>query len=130
MNAKEELVMIPGFNRIVETRILTAQKNGEFDDLEGSGKPLKLDDGCVPEELRLAYKVLKNADFVPPEIELKKEIKQTEDLLAGMQDTAEKYRTLKKLNFLIMKLNTLRNTSVVFEMPQQYEEKLVGRFES
>jgi hypothetical protein len=61
---------------------------------------------------------------------LKKEIKQTEDLLAGMQDTAEKYRTLKKLNFLIMKLNTLRNTSVVFEMPQQYEEKLVGRFES
>ena len=123
--------MIPGFNKIVETRILTAQKNGEFDDLEGSGKPLKLDDGCcVPEELRLAYKVLKNADFVPPEIELKKEIKQTEDLLAGMQDTAEKYRTLKKLNFLIMKLNTLRNTSVVFEMPQQYEEKLVGRFES
>ena len=123
--------MIPGFNKIVETRILTAQKNGEFDDLEGSGKPLKLDDGCcVPEELRLAYKVLKNADFVPPEIELKKEIKQIEDLLAGMQDTAEKYRTLKKLNFLIMKLNTLRNTSVEFEMPQQYEEKLVGRFES
>ena len=76
--------MIPGFNKIVETRILTAQKNGEFDDLEGSGKPLKLDDGCcVPEELRLAYKVLKNADFVPPEIELKKEIKQTEDLSMG-----------------------------------------------
>lgn len=123
--------MIPGFNKIVETRILTAQKNGEFDDLEGSGKPLKLDDGCcVPEELRLAYKVLKNADFVPPEIELKKEIKQIEDLLAGMQDTAEKYRTLKKLNFLIMKLNTLRNASVEFEMPQQYEEKLVNRFGS
>ena len=119
MNAKEELVMIPGFNKIVETRILNAQKKGEFDNLEGSGKPLKLDDGgCVSEELRLAYKILKNADFVPPEIELKKEIKQTEDLLAGMQDTAEKYRTLKKLNFLIMKLNALRNTSVVLEMPQ------------
>jgi len=131
MNEKEELIMIPGFNKIVETRILNAQKNGEFDNLEGAGKPLKLDGGgCVSEELRLAYKILKNADFVPPEIELKKEIKQTEDLLAGMQDTAEKYRTLKKLNFLIMKLNTLRNTSVVFEMPQQYEEKLVSRFES
>lgn len=131
MNAKEELVMIPGFTKIVETRILNAHKNGEFDNLEGSGKPLKLDDGrCVSEELRLAYKILKNADFLPPEIELKKEIKQTEDLLAGMQDTAEKYRTLKKLNFLIMKLNTLRNTSVMLEMPQQYEEKLVSRFES
>jgi len=131
MNKKEELVMIPGFTKIVERRILNAQKKGEFDNLEGSGKPLKLDDGgCVSEELRLAYKILKNADFVPPEIELKKEIKQTEDLLAGMLDTAEKYRTLKKLNFLIMKLNTLRNTSVVLEMPQQYEEKLVNRFGS
>ena len=119
------------FHKIVERRILNAQKKGEFDNLEGSGKPLKLDGGgYVSEELRLAYKILKNADFLPPEIELKKEIKQTEDLLAGMQDTAEKYRTLKKLNFLIMKLNTLRNTSVVFEMPQQYEEKLVSRFES
>ncbi len=131
MNAKEELVMIPGFTKIVERRILKAQIEGEFDNLEGSGKPLNLDDGrCVSEELRLAYKILKNADFVPPEIELKKEIKQTEDLLAGMQDTAEKYRTLKKLNFLVMKLNMLRNASVVFEMPQQYEEKLVGRFGS
>ena len=123
--------MIPGFTKIVERRILKAQKKGEFDNLEGSGKPLKLDDGgCVSEELRLAYKILKNADFVPPEIELKKEIKLTEDLLAGMHDTAEKYRALKKLNFLIMRLNTLRNTSVVLEMPQQYEEKLVNRFGS
>ncbi len=129
MNGKEELAMIPGFNKIVEARILKAQQKGEFDNLEGSGKPLKLDGGgCVAEELRLAYKILKNADFVPPEIELKKEIKQTEDLLTGMQDTAEKYRTLKKLNFLIMKLKALRNTSVVLEMPQQYEEKLVNRF--
>ncbi len=131
MNAKQELVMFPGFNKIVESRILDAQKKGEFDNLEGSGKPLKLDNGCcVSAELRLAYKILKNANFVPPEIELKKEIKRTEDLLVGMQDTAEKYRTLKKLNFLILKFNTLRNGSVVLEMPQQYEEKLVNRFRS
>jgi len=123
--------MIPGFNKIVEERIAKAQKNGEFDNLDGTGKPLKLrDDRCVSEDLRLAYKILKNADFVPPEIELKKEIKQTEDLLAGMPDTAEKYRTLKKLNFLIMKLNSLRNTSITFEMPQQYTDKLANRFGS
>jgi hypothetical protein len=123
--------MIPGFNKIVEERIVRAQKSGEFDNLEGSGKPLKFhDDRCVSEDLRLAYKILKNADFVPPEIELKKEIKQTEDLLAGMQDTAEKYRVLKKLNFLILKLNSLRNTSITFEMPQQYTDKLVNRFGS
>ena len=49
--------MIPGFTKIVERRILNAQKKGEFDNLEGSGKPLKLDGGgCVSEELRLAMK--------------------------------------------------------------------------
>lgn len=122
--------MIQGFERIVEERILKAQKKGEFENLVGSGKPLKFNDNwCIPEELRLAYKILKNADCLPPEIELKKEIKQTEDLLAGMQETSEKYRILKKLNFLIMKLNTIRDTSIMFEMPQHYMEKLVGHIE-
>ena len=118
--------MIQGFEKIVEERILTAQQKGEFENLDGFGKPLALhDDFHVPEELRLAFKILKNADCLPPEIELKKEIRQTEDLLAGMQDTSEKYRLLKKINFLIMKLNTIRGSSVMFEMPQHYMEKLV-----
>jgi hypothetical protein len=121
--------MIPGFDKIVEERILAAQKKGEFDQLEGSGKPLLLqDDRHIPEELRLAYKILKNADCTPPEIELKKQIRQTEDLLAGMQETAEKYRTMKKLNFLIMKLNSMRDTSIQFEEDQHYSAKLVERF--
>lgn len=123
--------MLSGFEKIVEERIRKAQKKGEFDNLPGSGKPLVFDDDrFVSEELRLAYKILKNADLVPPEIGLKKEIKQTEELLAGMQDTSEKYRILNKLNFLIMKLNSMRNTSIKLEMPQQYTEKLVERFGS
>ena len=122
--------MIQGFEKIVEERILKAQKKGDFENLIGSGKPLKLNENYyIPEELRLAYKILKNADCLPPEIELKKEIKQTEDLLAGMQETSEKYRILKKLNFLIMKLNTMRDTSIMNEMPQHYMEKLVGHIE-
>ena len=123
--------MRPGFNKIVEERIRKAQKKGEFENLQGSGKPLDfLDDQAVAEELRLAYKILKNADCLPPEIELKKEIQQTEELLSGMWETAEKYRTMKKLNFLIMKLNTLRNTSIEFEAPQKYSDKMVEKLES
>lgn len=122
--------MIQGFEKIVEERILTAQKKGDFENLDGSGRPLTLtDDYHVPEELRLAFKILKNADCLPPEIELKKEIRQTEDLLIGMQDTSEKYRLLKKINFLIMKLNTIRGSSVMLEMPQYYMEKLVDCLE-
>jgi hypothetical protein len=123
--------MIPGFNKIVEERIRKAQKKGEFKNLKGSGKPLDLlDDQAVAEELRLAYKILKNADCLPPEIELKKEIQQTEELLRGMGDTAAKYRTMKKLNYLIMKLNTLRNTSIEFEAPQKYSDKMIKKLES
>jgi len=123
--------MFPGFDKIVEERIKDAQKKGDFENLPGSGKPLDLDEGsCVAEDLRLAYKILKNADFAPPEIEIKNEIKKTEDLLAGMKDEKEKYRTLKKLNFLIMKLNTMRNASINFDCPQQYVEKVVGRMET
>ena len=129
-NTKED-VMIPGFNKIVEERIRKAQKKGEFENLEGSGEPLDfLEDQMVAEELRLAYKILKNADCLPPEIELKKEIQQTEELLSGMGETAAKYRTLKKLNFLIMKLNTLRNTSIEFEAPQKYSDKMIEKLES
>ncbi len=123
--------MIPGFTKIVEERIRKAQKKGAFDKLKGSGKPLDLlNDQAVAEELRLAHKILKNADCLPPEIELKKEIQQTEELLGAMGDTAEKYRAIKKLNFLIMKLNTLRSAAIEFEEPQKYSDKLVEKFEA
>ena len=123
--------MFPGFDRIIEERIRRAQQKGKFEDLEGTGKPLIFEkDGHVAGELRLVYKILKNADCLPPEIELKNEIKCTEDLLSGMEDTAEKYRTLKKLNFLIMKLNSLGNMPIDLEMPQKYSGKLVERLEA
>lgn len=120
--------MFTGFEKIVEARIKTAQKKGVFENLEGSGKPLAIeDDRQVAEDLRLAYKILKNADFLPPQVEIRKKIEQTEQLLAGMKDTAEKYQTLKKLNLLIMKLNLLHRSAIDLDMPQQYEDKLVNR---
>jgi len=123
--------MFLGFDRIIEERIRRAQQKGEFENLEGTGKPLIFEkDGHVAGELRLAYKILKNADCLPPEIELKNEIKCTEDLLSGMEDTAEKYRTLKKLNFLILKLNSIGNMPIDLEMPQKYSGKLVERLEA
>jgi hypothetical protein len=123
--------MFSGFTKIVEERIRRAQRNGEFENLAGSGKPLALaEDRHIAEDLRLSYKILKNADCLPPEVELKKEIEHTEELLQGMEETAEKYRILKKLNFLIMKLNSTRNMSIEFEVPQRYSARLVDRFES
>jgi hypothetical protein len=62
--------MINALKDVVESRILEAHENGEFDNLPGKGQPLQLDDDrLVPEELRAAYQVLKNAGFVPPELD-------------------------------------------------------------
>ena len=122
--------MFPGFEKIIESRIKKAQEEGAFEDLPGSGQPLCLDDDRhIPEELRLAHKVLKNADCLPPQIQLRKEIRATEDLLAGMTDTAQKYRTIKKLNFLILRLNAMRDTDATFDIPQRYYGELVGRLD-
>ncbi|MFH2100241.1 MAG: DnaJ family domain-containing protein [Pseudomonadota bacterium] len=117
------------FDRIVEQRILEGQRKGAFDRLEGAGQPLQLESGVlVPEELRLAYKILKNADCLPPEVELKKEILQVEDLLASLGETREKYQAMKKLNHLVLKLNLLRNSPVSMDFPEHYERRLVERF--
>jgi hypothetical protein len=117
------------FQKIAERRILEAIKEGAFDDLPGAGQPLNLEeDSHVPEDLRVAYKILKNAGYLPQEVALRKEIEQTEDLLARMEDTRAKYRQLKKLNFLIMKLNMTRKAATGLEKNQRYEKKLVDRF--
>jgi len=120
--------ILPGYEKIVEQRIKEAMEKGEFDDLPGKGKPLPLeDDSHVPEDLRLAYKLLKNADCLPPELLEKKEILQMEDMLATIPDEKEKYKLLKKINFKIMKLNMLGRKSPLLEEKQIYYKKLIDK---
>lgn len=117
------------FQRIAEQRIRQAIEDGEFDNLPGKGQPLRLeDDSHIPEDIRIPYKILKNANCLPPELELKKEILKLEDMLANMPDEKEKYLQMKRLNFMVMSLNMLRKVPVDLEEKQQYYEKLVRRF--
>jgi len=118
-----------GFQRIIEKRIQEALDRGDFDDLPGRGKPMQIeDDSGVPEDLRLAYKVLKNADCLPPELQLKKEIRQMEDLLESIPDEKEKYRQIKKINYKIMRLNIMGKKSPLLEEREIYYKKLVEKF--
>lgn len=60
---------------VLEEQIRRAIEEGKFSNLKGAGKPLNLDDYfATPEDIRAGYTLLKNNDFVPPEIELLKEI--------------------------------------------------------
>jgi len=120
--------MLTGFEKIVEERIQSAQKEGAFNDLPGSGKPLSLpNDGHISSDLRLAHKILKNADCLPPEIEIKKEIHQTEALLANMPESKNRYRILKKINYLVTKFNTMRSGPIQLDLPQLYLDRIADR---
>jgi hypothetical protein len=115
-------------DQIVEARIAEAMERGEFDNLSGVGKPLQLDDDShIPQELRVAYRLLKNAGCVPPEVELRREIAQAEELIANAPGTAERSKAAKRLNYLAMQLNLARRDHVNLRVQETYYRKLQAR---
>jgi hypothetical protein len=120
--------MIPGFEALVEERIKKAQNDGLFDNLEGRFKPLEFEQYNGPEELRLAHKILKNAGFLPPEVELKKKISHLEQLLGITDDSAEHAKIQKRLSYLLTKLDTIRQERNGFSfLSQAYRKAIVKK---
>lgn len=124
--AQYPAAMLEAFHLLAEERIRKAQKDGQFDNLEGAGRPLELeDDSMIPPDLRMAYKILKNADCLPPEMEEQKEIQRAMDLLDDMQDEQERYRQIQKLNLLVSNLNARRGRDMSLERSDPYYQRLV-----
>ena len=109
-------------------RIQEALRAGELSNLPGAGKPLQLDDdSMIPKELRAAYRILKNSGFLPPEIQLRKEIHEAEQLLLHVEDAAERARALLRLEMLRMRLQTSRQQPTNLHLEEQYYQRLVER---
>src|SRR2546422_4742989 len=117
------------FQRIVEERILEAERAGAFDNLPGKGKPLKFEDETwVPEELRGSYHVLKNAHVLPPEAELLKDIHTLEDLLKHVEDEGERRALAKSIQWKVIRLDMLKRRSMSVQSVREYGRKLVTKF--
>ena len=85
---------------IDKPRILEAIGRGECDNLPGAGKPLALDDDTlVPPELRVAYRILKNAGYVPRDLQLQSEISDLEAFVATVDDSPSRGRAYQRLIF-------------------------------
>lgn len=85
--------------KIIEEKILEAVKNGEFDNLEGAGKPQNLDEYfAAPEDVRVGYSLLKSNKFVPPEVDLLKEIGELKEKLETEKDDSQRKKISKLLN--------------------------------
>ena len=75
------------FAFVAERRIREAMETGAFDNLQGAGEPLDFsDERNVPKELRAVFRVLKNACCLPPELEMRKEVRRLQDLLPSIRD--------------------------------------------
>ena len=115
-------------DQIAERTIQQAVQRGEFDDLPGVGKPLQLDDDAlIPEELRAGYRLLKNAGYLPPELQLNKEIKEAEQLLACVQDAGQRDQAERRLRYLKLCLSQSRGEGVDFVIERSYQDKLLQR---
>jgi hypothetical protein len=95
---------------IAENRIRAALDEGFFDNLPGRGKPPNLDDDRgVPEDLRLAFKILKNAGCLPVEMEMSRQVHNLRQLLKTAIEESTRKELRRELNYLLMKEAISRN---------------------
>src|SRR5262249_14309677 len=83
------------FQKNIDEKIKEAIARGEFDNLPGRGKPLDLDAYfATPEHLRIGYSILKDADIIPEEVELLKQIEALKKSLdsSGTPSEREAFR--------------------------------------
>ena len=116
------------FDLIVEQRIQEAMEAGAFDDLPGAGRPLALDDdSLMPESLRAAFRVLKNAGYVPPEVHALRQMRELTRYIEGAADESERRRAVAKLDLLAARLSMSRGLGGYMRIEPQYYEQVVQR---
>lgn len=114
-------------DQIAEQRILDAINDGQFDDLTGMGLPLPMEDNSlVPEELRVSYRILKNAGFLPPEMQLRGDIATVDTLINQACHVEDRAQLSRRRNFLLMQLG-LSNSNSALLMEEGYRRKLIGQ---
>ena len=86
------------FDKIVEAIIKEAQERGEFDNLKGKGKPIDLSAYFeTPDDVRMAYSILKNAGMVSTEVDLLNEIAALKEKLTTAYEEKDRSRIQKMI---------------------------------
>ena len=99
--------------------LATSEQNGELRSARGWGQPLQLGDGYAetPTELRMGYKILKDAGVLPPEVELMKRIETQRQALAAAPDESSAASLRQQLvdmqQQLTLRLEKLRSSGTL-----------------
>lgn len=113
-------------DQIVERKIAEAVHRGDFENLPGAGRPLELDnDPLVPAELRVAFRIMKNAGYVPDEVRLFAELRSAEQLLMQAGRDEERVAASARVRLLLERIGAGR--AVTMQVQFQYFQQLVER---
>lgn len=116
------------FASIAERKISEAIRRGELDDLSLKGQPIRVEDlSDVPAELRMGYKILKNADLLPAELQLNREILTLKELIDCCRQPAERQGLKKKLSEKLLRYNILMEKNFKKPLYQQYEARIIEK---
>lgn len=116
------------FEQLAEERIHAAMQRGDFEDLPGTGKSLPDEDlSMVPEELRMAYRILKNAGFAPPEMDLRRQINRLESQLVAEIDAGKRQQQAKKLFCLFQQMNDCHQRLMHLSLQEEYYQRVLQR---
>ena len=113
---------------VAEQKILAAIARGELDNLSLQGQPIPHEDlRLVPEELRMGYKVLKNAGVLPEELQLRQDLLRLQDLLDSCREPAERQRVEKRLTLKQLQYDLLMEKRRPSAARRQYQAQLERR---
>ena len=114
-------------DQLAEARIQEAIQRGELRGLPGEGQPLRLeDDSAIPEELRAAYRLLKNAGFLSPELQLRREVREAEQLLQQLPES-DRSPDRARLEWLQMRLAASRRQPMNLLLEDHYRQRLLEK---
>lgn len=90
---------------LIDARIRAAEEAGEFDDLEGAGKPLPKEDD--PENALLNRLVRENG-AVPEFVSLSRELRKLREELAATGDRTRRHDILKEMSMMEARIDIAR----------------------
>lgn len=115
--------------RLAESKIRQARDAGDLDNLPGSGQriPEETDMQGVAPSIRVAYRIMKNAGYIPGELQLRQEISEINSLLRACEDdNASRAAHRKRLNLLLGRLDGIRSENLILQ--EAYFRRVSERF--
>jgi hypothetical protein len=91
----------------ISRKLREAELSGELQSAKGYGRPLITEEGWAqtPDELRMPFKILKDAGVVPPEIELMRQRADMREQLSACKEPAEAEQLKQKLSTLELSIS-------------------------